>query len=152
MLILRSCGFAAALIAAIAVFVFAGPDEVQRFTPIAVEGSKGLVDEAVADYEANTTAAGDDVVLQQIANGWITRDLLYVETGQLDAISDQIAVLSAQTVANAQAGEPDNRIAALLLIGVITLAFHAATVPFVTPDRLHRSVIVESADETAESG
>ena len=127
--VFRLIGFTAAAVAAVAVFVAAGPDAVTRFTPIAVEGNQELIDQAVADYQQQSEAAGDDIEVQQLVNGWVARDLLFVIANQADATSEQIAVLSAQTVANAQAGDPDDRVAGLLLIGVLTLAFHGATAP-----------------------
>jgi hypothetical protein len=136
MAIFRLVGFTIAAAAAVAVFLLAGPDDARRFTPIAVEGNQQLIDGAVAAYEADAQAAGEDIQLQQLASSFIARDLLFVNAGQLDALSEQISVLSAQTVVNAQAGDSDDRIAGLLLVGVLTLAFHGATsLPQPTPAR-----------------
>lgn len=150
MALVRLIGFVAAAVAAVAVFILAGPDDARRFTPIAVAGNQELIDEAVAAYEADAAVAGDDIALQELANGWIARDLLFINAGQLDALSEQVAVLSAQTVANAQGGEPDDRVPGLLLVAVLTLAFHFATAGPVAPVAARAQVSGESSVGTLD--
>ena len=131
--IARLTGFSVAVIASVLTLLLLGPAEPERFQPIQVEGNQELISQALEDYEANSTAAGEDLALQTVVNGWVARDFLYVVANELDAVSDQLTILSAQTDALANATEPDERLPVLLLIGVVTFAFHAATLPFAAP-------------------
>jgi hypothetical protein len=155
MLIVRIIGFTIAAVSAVGVFIFAAPEPPNRFQPIAIEGNQALIEQALADYEANFIEAGESIELQLVANGWVTRDLLFIQANQFDALSEQMAMLSAQTVANSQAAEPDERMAALLLIAVLTLIFHGATLPMMgslgsqAGSNPRRSSAPHEADESA---
>jgi hypothetical protein len=123
-------GFTIAVVAAVLSVLLLGPADLARFQPIQVEGNQELISEALTDYEANSTAAGEDLDLQVVANGWVARDFLYIVANELDAVSDQLTILSAQTDALANGTGADDRVPALLLVGVLTFAFHAATLPY----------------------
>ena len=125
----RLAGFVIAGVVAVGAFVLLRADDPTRFPPIAVEGNAELIDQAMADYQTNIVAAGEDVALQAVVNGWVARDLLFIQAQQFDALSSQISVLSAQTDAYGQADQPDDRVPALLLIGLLTIIFHLGTAP-----------------------
>lgn len=137
MKIVRLVGFIAAALAAVAVFVFLAPDDVESIGALSIEGIQEAIDQARATYDENAANAGDNAELQIVTNGWVARDLLFIVADELAALSDQLAVLSAQADGTVRASEPDERLAALALVAVLTLAFHAATVPYVgaTTDR-----------------
>ena len=131
MQIVRLVGFSIAVAASVLALLLLGPADPVRFQPIQVEGNQELIDQALADYEANSTAAGEDLDLQVVVNGWVARDFFFIVASELDAVSDQLTILSAQSDALSNGTEPDDRVPALLLVGVVTFAFHAATLPYV---------------------
>jgi hypothetical protein len=129
MRIVRLAGFIVAGLAALAVYFLAGPDDVVRVTAPSIEGIDESIDRALTAYDENATNAGQDLQLQTVINGIAAKDLLNVIASELNVMSDQIEVLSAQTDSIVGASEPDERMPALLLIGVLTIGFHAATLP-----------------------
>ncbi len=138
MRIVRPAGFIVAALAAVAVFVLLGPDDVERAGPVpGLAGVDEAIDQARTTYDENAASAGDSAELQIVTNGWVARDLLFLLADVIGALTDQVSVVSAQLDTAVTASEPDERLAALALVAVLTLAFHAATLPLVsgTADR-----------------
>ena len=131
MKIVRLVGFSLGLVAALVSMLLLRPTEPARFQPIQVEGHQQLIEQAMDDYQANSTAAAENTDLQIVANGWVARDFLFVIANELDAVSEQLTVISAQNDALIVRSESDDRIPALLLVGLVMFAFHAATIPYV---------------------
>ncbi|QAY63243.1 hypothetical protein ET495_08290 [Xylanimonas allomyrinae] len=108
--LVRRIGFAVAALAAIVVFVAGAPAEPEATrhdaTIAAIE----------ADDNANN-ARTEGAPQQQVVNGWTT-------IAYLGHISDQVDDLPGRLAAS-----NDGRPAALLLIGVLTAAFHLGTKP-----------------------
>ena len=137
----RLLGFIVAGLAAVAAFVFLGPDDIERIQPPSIEGLDELVEQALSDYDENSLAAGDNAELQIVTNGWVARDLLFILVSELEVMSDQMTVLSAQIDGIARGTEPDERVPALLLIGVLTFGLHAATLSPASAVREKRTAV-----------
>jgi hypothetical protein len=135
MQIVRLAGFTLAALAAVLVFVFVGPGGIDRIPAPSIEGIDESISRALAEYDQNALNAGDSAELQIVTNGWVSRELQVIVAQELNVLSQQIEVLSTQTDNIAQGTGPDDRVAALLLIGVVTLGFHAATLPYVSGSR-----------------
>lgn len=129
--IVRLAGFIVAALAAAAIFVFLPPDDVERVVTPSIEGIQESIERAIEDYETNAVNAGDDIALQDVVNGIAAKDLLSVIAAELQVMTQQIEVLSVQTDGVGQGVEPDTRVPALLMVGVLTFVFHVATLPFV---------------------
>lgn len=114
---LRTAGFALLAIAAAAVMFAMAPD-----IPEADTGRfDRLTNQALEDEEANQ-ARTQGAPQQQVVNGWVNRDLLTVISRQM----------SAQIEAT-QATSADQRLPALLLILVLAVCWHGATLPTAGP-------------------
>lgn len=129
MRLVRWIGFGIAAVGAVVVFFLLAPDAPDPVGALPVEGIGEMAQQAVADYDSAVAAAGENVELQMIANGWIARDLLFIHASELQVLIDRATLLSNQLDTVATASQPDDRVPALVLIGVITFAFHAASLP-----------------------
>ena len=141
MRIVRLVGFIIAAMAAVAAFVLLEPDDVTRAQPPTIEGLDTMLEQALSDYDENSLGAGDNAELQIVTNGWVARDLLFIVVSQLEVMSEQITVLSAQTDGIAKGSEADDRVPALLLIGVLTIGFHAVTLPELPAAKARRTAV-----------
>jgi len=116
-------------------------------------GYRELVLAALDDAEANESRA-DSAPQQQVVNGWVARDLLAVlglaaddtvltntviaENTQIIAISNTemllaLAALSDQQAAIAKNTTHDQRVPAMLALGLVALAWWAVTEPTLRP-------------------
>jgi hypothetical protein len=75
----------------------------------------GDVRAALAAADANEAMA-DSAPKQQVVNGWVARDLLEIQSQQLDAIATQLEALS-------EPPATDDRVPLLLLIGIVAVCF-----------------------------
>lgn len=150
MRIVRLAGFTVAALAAVAVFVLLGPDDVERVGPVpGLEGVDEAIAQARATHDENAAGAGDNAELQIVTNGWVARDMLFIVADEIGALTDQVSVVSAQLDTAVTAGEPDDRLAALALVAVITIAFHAATLPYVAATGDRRTAVRAPAPRTS---
>ena len=89
-----------------------------------------LVNEALSVSEINADRA-DSAPHQQVANGWLANDLLAVlaiaQESQLEIADDNRAMLDIIAAAALVPGATDDRPAWLLVIVVLTLAWHFLT-------------------------
>ena len=150
MRIVRLVGFIIAAMAAVAAFVLLEPDDVTRAQPPTIEGLDTMVEQALSDYDENSLGAGDNAELQIVTNGWVARDLLFILVSQFEVLSDQITVLSAQIDGVAEGTEADDRVPALLLIGVLTIGFHAATLPGLPTATARRTAVPARSPQLSE--
>lgn len=111
---IRRVGFVVLAIAAIVITFVAGPSVPD--TPDADRFSR-QIEQALDDYESND-ALTSGAPQQQVVNGWIARDLL--------------TVIAEQNTAQLEVAAPaatDNRVPLLLMVLVLAVCWHAATVP-----------------------
>jgi hypothetical protein len=117
MRLVRIIGAVGIVGAAIVVFATQRPADDEALAE--ADTHAGDVRAALADADANEALA-DSAPKQQVVNGWVARDLLEIQSQQLDAIAAQLEVLS----------EPpprDDRVPLLLLTGVVALGFALVT-------------------------
>lgn len=135
MILVRQIGLALLAAAAVAVFFVMEPEEgdlppdLPTFAPEASDYAD-LVDQALADFEANEARA-DSAPQQQVVAGWVAKDLLTVvalEGAQnveaLDTLTDQNDLIYRAATTREQR---DDRPAALLVIGVLAISLWGAT-------------------------
>ncbi len=93
-----------------------------------------LLSAAAADNEVNADNT-DSAPQQQVANGWYTNDLLNTMT--LHNIEALDTITANQTAQVDLASDSGHRIATLLLLGVLAVVWHGATLSF-APTRRER--------------
>jgi hypothetical protein len=78
--------------------------------------------------EAKTSLLSQSALQQQVANGWVARDLLAIIAEEnVDILNSQGAVVDAT---GSRLGEPfDERLPALLLVGVLAICWIGLTAP-----------------------
>lgn len=110
----RAIGFALIALAAVTVMVLAAPE-----APKTVDSTRfdRLLTQAHSDYE-ESAARTSGAPQQQVVNGWIAKDLLTIHAEQLTAMLN-----ASQTTAS------DERLPWLMLLLVLALCLHAATLP-----------------------
>lgn len=135
MLAVRRIGLVILAVAAVGVYFLLEPDDpdLPSSIPDLALGASDyadLVDQALADFEANEERA-DSAPQQQVVAGWVARDLLAVialEGAQNVSALDVLAEQNEQIFAALTTPEQrDNRPAALLTLGVIAIALWGAT-------------------------
>lgn len=117
MALVRIIGAVGIVIAAIAVFTTQRPADDDARAEAERHGED--VRAALADAETNEALA-DSAPQQQVVNGWVARDLLEIQSQQLDSMAKQLEVLSGPQAR-------DDRVPLLLLIGVVALGFALVT-------------------------
>lgn len=125
---IRISGFLALSAAAIAIYVAMAP-EVLRDTPTLPSATQyeSLIRSALSDYEVNNANA-ESAPQQQVVNGWVAKDLLtIIAKVQADILKAQGAVVDA--TGNLQTQPFDERIPALLVVGILVIAWGAVSGP-----------------------
>jgi hypothetical protein len=132
MLTLRGIGLSLLAIAAVIVWFLMAPataDIVHIFDPTSKDYSD-LVSTALDSFDANEALA-DSAPQQQVVNGWVARDLLTIIAYQNLDLLDAVGALGDQNAAESSSGLAvrDDRIPALLLLGVLALSWIGMTNP-----------------------
>ena len=123
---IRLIGFAVLAAVAVAAYVALAP-RVARDQPTLPSATQyeSLISQALADFELNDIGA-DSAPQQAVVNGWIARDLLTIIAKELaDVLRAQGAIVDA--TGNLQTQPFDERIPALLLIGVLAITWGQLT-------------------------
>ena len=131
-LAIRYLGFAILIAAAVGVWVGLAP-RVSTTTPTLPSGTRyeTLITQALSDFDTNNASALG-APQQSVVNGWIARDLLTI------IAKENVDILQAQGAAVDAAGNLsstpfDERIPALLLVGVLAICWLGLTVPAERP-------------------
>lgn len=123
---IRAAGFISLAVIAIALYVVLAPAVGVDTVPVASQ-YESLVAAAVSDYELNNFSA-DSAPKQQVVNGWLAKDLLtIIAKEQADLIRAQGGLVDA--LGTLKTYPFDERIPALLVVGVIALAWNGLTAP-----------------------
>ncbi len=146
--IIRVVGFVVLSAAAVHQFISLDPgadgDLVDPGPPeVAASTFEAQLEDAESDNDLNQVLT-DSAPQQSVANGWYTNDLLAVgglQTDHLIEITGAMAettsiALEFDAEAAAREATSTRRLTSLLLIGVLTVAWHGATISF---PRLRRS-------------
>ena len=126
--VIRYLGFVALIAAAVAVWVVLAP-KVSTKTPTLPSGTDyvTLIKQALSDSDTNNLTA-NSAPQQQVVNGWVAKDLLTIIAKQnVDILQSQGAVVDA--TGNLSTTPFDERIPALLLVGVVALCWMGLTAP-----------------------
>lgn len=126
--VVRSLGFVAFGAAALTVYFLLAP-KISSNTPTLPSATQyeSLISSALSDYTVNNIAA-DSAPKQQVVNGWIAKDLLtIIAKEEADLLRAQGAVVDA--TGNLQTHPFDERVPAILLIGVLALIWGQLTTP-----------------------
>ena len=124
----RVFGYAVLAVVGIAIWFGLAPDapaEAETSGTVALYGR--LLDATMSDHEANEELA-ESAPQQQVVNGWVARDLLYLGTR---AAVDQLAV---DVAALESSQRQDDRITALMALLVLGVAYHGASGVLTPPD------------------
>lgn len=125
---IRAAGYLVLVIAAVAVFIVLKP-KVEVSTPSLPSATtyESLIATALSDNSSNDLIA-DSAPKQQVVNGWVARDLLVIVAKEnADILRAQGAVVDATGAL--QTAPFDDRVPALLLIGVIALCWTGISAP-----------------------
>jgi hypothetical protein len=125
---IRFLGFAVLAIAAAAAFVYFTPKDVtSSYALPSASQYESLITQVLADDVANNLRT-EGAPQQQVVNGWTARDLLtIIAKEQADILRAQGAVVDA--TGNLQTQPFDQRIPALLLIGVLAVCWSGIAAP-----------------------
>jgi hypothetical protein len=124
----RALGFAICVVAAVAVFFMLAP-KVPKSTPTlpAATQYQSLIAQALSDDSANNLLT-QGAPQQTVVNGWTARDLLTIIAKEnQDILTAQGAVVDA--TGTLKTTPFDDRVPALLLIGVIALCWSGLSAP-----------------------
>ncbi len=125
---IRRTGMVMLAIAAVVIFVTGKPGEPQPATALPTPGRlvtdySPATESALSDYRSNNANA-ESAPQQQVVNGWVARDLLTIQTRELNDALRSLDLIAGQNVAIHDAlttrAPRDDRPTALLLI--LTLA------------------------------
>ena len=126
--VIRVIGFMVLAASAVAVFLVLAPKTptVLPSLPSATRYESLITDALAADKSNNLLTAG--APQQQVVNGWTARDLLTIIAKQnIDLLAAQGAVVQAN--GNLTTTPFDERLPALVLIGVIAICWSGVSVP-----------------------
>jgi hypothetical protein len=125
---IRLGGFLVLSAVAIAIFIALAP-KVVRDTPTLPSATQyeSLIASALSDYTLNNGNA-ESAPQQQVVNGWAAKDLLTIIAKiQADVLKAQGAVVDA--TGSLQTQPFDERIPALLVVGVLAIAWNGVSMP-----------------------
>lgn len=120
--LIRLVGFAVLALAALLVFFVGAPSGVEIDAPQASTGARLAID---GNHTLNNRSA-QGAPQQSVVNGWTSN-------AYLELISEQLDEVTAHAHAAGLRSETDRRPAGLLLIGVLGMFFHLATVSLPAP-------------------
>jgi hypothetical protein len=140
-------------VAAVSVWFLMAPDTadtIHIFDPTSRDYSD-LVGTALDSFDANEALA-DSAPQQQVVNGWVARDLLTILAYQNLDLLNAVGALGDQNAAESASGVAvrDDRIPALLLLGVLAVVWIGIT----NPDTQYVYIVgknEETADPSADA-
>lgn len=126
----RRVGLGAIAVAAVAVWFVLAPEATTGPTVnLTTIDYVDLIDTALSDYDANDERA-DTAPKQQVVNGWVARDLLWISTLQNVDLLEAIGALADQNSGLSDAvAATDDRIPALLVLTVVAVCWLGITTP-----------------------
>lgn len=126
--LVRVGGFVLLTLAAAAVFVVLAPKKPATGTTLPTSSQyESLISQALSDDTANALTA-DSAPKQQVVSGWTARDLLtIIAKEQADLLRSQGAVIETNGTLTTQPF--DDRIPALLFIGVLAICWSGVAIP-----------------------
>jgi hypothetical protein len=125
---IRVAGFVAISATAVAIYSLMAP-KVSQDTPTLPSATQyeSLIRTALAEYDVNNANA-ESAPQQQVVNGWVAKDLLtIIAKVQADNLKAQGAVVDA--TGNLQTQPFDERIPALLLMGILAITWGSVSSP-----------------------
>ena len=146
--VVRTLGYVVLAAAAAVSFVVLAPKPVtSEYAVPSATTYESLISSVLADDAFNNTRT-QGAPQQTVVNGWTARDLLTIIAKQnADILRAQGAVVDA--TGNLQTQPFDQRVPALLLIGVLTLCWLGLTAPRPSNSASHQVVSTEPATSAA---
>lgn len=147
MLTARRVGLGVIAVAAVAVWFVLAPEATAGPTVnLTTIDYADLIDTALSDYDSNDARA-DTAPKQQVVNGWVARDLLWITALQnvdllegIGALADQNSGLTDAVTAT------DDRFPALLVLVVVAVCWLGITTPQPAPVASHRRIPPNTSD------